>query len=133
MLIERICADYDRTPAPFRKAVNYQTGLGKHQLTGAYLHFVSELRKIQPSSQFKDAEVALKEQFLSGYLDCDLQHALDTTAPPSDLKTISAMRRMWRHEAINFVDSRYLNIDSHNKIVRKFRDKFFAKALRRTD
>ena len=75
-----------------KKAINFATAVGKHQCCGAFLHFTRELQRALNPEDYVRAFGDLKEMFLRGYLDPDLEHALQTQFPPGDLKSISSIR-----------------------------------------
>ena len=92
LLVERLQGDYDATPAPMRKALTFAQGLVKHQGCGAFLHFLRELQKLMPPTEFEVAATNLRGQFQSGFMDPDLAHILETQFPPGDVGAVAAFR-----------------------------------------
>ena len=92
MFLQRLCDDHDACVPSMRKAVSYQQGMYKHQMTGGFLHFLGLLEKMLPASEFPEAKDALLKQFSQGFLDPDIQHTLENTVPPGDAKSIAAFR-----------------------------------------
>lgn len=91
LFVERIKAEHDRSMV--KKAINFTTALSKHQCCGAFLHFMRELERTITPEDYKKAFGELKDMFLRGYLDPDLEHILQTQFPPGDMKSVSSIRQ----------------------------------------
>ena len=91
-MVERLKEDHDSCAPAMRKAASFSIGLQRHQVAGAFLHFLRVFQKMTPPADFERAKTDLTKGFLRGLLDADLQHALSTTFPPGDLNSISALR-----------------------------------------
>lgn len=91
--MSRILGDWDKTAAPLRKALAYKDAVALHQATGAFLHFVAVLQSSFPAKDFKDASDSLLAQFMEGFLDPDLIHAMSVQVPPGDIRAVGAFRR----------------------------------------
>ena len=50
------------------------------------------MEKAVPSADFQGMAQRMKEQFLAGGLDPEIEHSLIATVPPGDLKSISMCR-----------------------------------------
>jgi len=92
LFLQRLEQDFDSLPPSMRKANSFQQATAKHQATGVFLHFLKEFEKVCPAGQFQAASESLLSQFKSGYLDCDLQHCLESQVPPADMAAISGFR-----------------------------------------
>lgn len=92
LFIDRLIKSHDDTANSMKKAMAYKEGVSLHQLCGGFIHYCAELEKMMPPAMFKEANEALRNSFLSGFLDPDLQHCLQTQVPPGDLRGISAFR-----------------------------------------
>ena len=75
-----------------RKALTYKDGLQIHQCCGAYIHCLSILEKQSPSDQFSAMKENLDRQFETGYMDADLNFAIEQQVPPISLASIGAFR-----------------------------------------
>ena len=92
LVVGRIVGDHDKALPTMRKAVNFKEGLLLHQAAGLFLHFLRALQGVSPAGSFTDARSKLEDQFRQGFLDPDLQHVLQVSAPPGDPKSIAAFR-----------------------------------------
>lgn len=63
-----------------------------HAVCGAYLHFKALLKSKLPATSFNEVAGKFEEQFRASFLDADLEHALQTSVPPGDLKAIGFCR-----------------------------------------
>lgn len=93
LFIDRLINAHDGATDSMKKAVTYKEAVGLDQLCGGFIHYCAELEKMMPPTMFKEAQVALRNSFLSAFLDPDLQHCLQTQVPPGDLRGISAFRQ----------------------------------------
>ena len=75
-----------------RKACTEKQAVAKHQVCGAFLHFLDEFSKVCPAGEFKGISKNLHTQFQSGYMDPDLAHCLETQVPPGDMSAITSFR-----------------------------------------
>ena len=91
--MDRLIHSHDSVTDTMRKALTFKDGMHLHQVCGAFVHFLGEMSKMTPTTIFQEASVELKQSFLSGFLDMDLQHCLQTQVPPGDCKGIAAFRR----------------------------------------
>lgn len=75
-----------------RKALAYKEALQVHQCCGAYIHCLGILEKQSPPDQFSGMKENLDRQFESGYMDADLNFAIEQQVPPISLASIGAFR-----------------------------------------
>ena len=75
-----------------KKPWSYKEGIALHQICGLYLHFLEQMRHVAPESQYAGVTAQLNKNFLLGFLDADLAHVGETSAPPGDMKSVAAMR-----------------------------------------
>lgn len=92
LFLSRIQKDHDRTPDAMRKALAYKEGLQVHQCCGAYIHCLGLLEKQSPPDQFSGMKENLDRQFESGFMDADLNFAIEQLVPPISLSSIGAFR-----------------------------------------
>ena len=92
LFVSRIEADFDAMPPSLRKPCGFKDGFTKHQCCAAFLHFLQLLEKMSPPDLFKTASESLTQQFMKGFIDPDLCHAIENQVPPGDLHQISAFR-----------------------------------------
>ena len=90
LLIERMSRDWDRVP--LKKPWGWKDTNSLHSRCGLYLYFRSLLKSTVSDADFAREEPKLRDQFLQGYLDADIEHALLHSAPPGDLKSIGVLR-----------------------------------------
>ena len=91
-MVERLQSDFDATPTALRKACTYAQALTKLQCCAGFVHFMKHFERVSPAASFKDAQLSLRSQFFSGYLDPDITHALENSFPPGQLMDIAAFR-----------------------------------------
>lgn len=87
-----MCKDWDKLAVNMRKGWNYRDTNILHSACGGYLYFMKLLHEKIPSAEFAKVEPGLKDQFMLGFLDPDIVHALETTAPPAPLDSVSFLR-----------------------------------------
>lgn len=92
LLLSRLQQDHDNQPSTMRKACTEKQAVAKHQVCGAFLHFLDEFSKVCPAGEFKGISKNLHTQFQSGYMDPDLAHCLETQVPPGDMSAITSFR-----------------------------------------
>ena len=90
LLVERLCADWDR--AAIKKPWNAREAINLHALCGAFLHHLDLLKAFLSGVDFQKEAKSLKDQFSMGFLDADLESALNTTVPPGSLTSLACMR-----------------------------------------
>ena len=95
LFVDRLIKGHDDTMDTMRKAMTYKDAVGLDQLCGGFIHYLGELEKMMPPAMFMEASEALRMSFLSGFLDPDLQHCLQTQVPPGDLPGIGAFRQAY--------------------------------------
>lgn len=93
LFLDRLIHSHDSVTDSMRKALTYKDSVQLHQSCGIFVHFLGELSKMTPTETFNEASIELKRSFLSGFLDMDLQHCLQTQVPPGDCKQVAAFRR----------------------------------------
>ncbi|CAE7245345.1 cofG, partial [Symbiodinium sp. CCMP2456] len=115
--------DHDKTPRDLRKPSSYRDCLALHSICGGFTHFLAQLEKVIPEADFKKEEESLKQLFMSGALDPEIQSALENSVPPGDLKSIGHLR-----EICNDVQQRCaLQADARNEeLARKLSEATFA-------
>lgn len=121
LFLQRVEGDFDKTPAPMRKALSYRDALSKHQCCAMFLHFLSRLQRMCPPSEFNEAAVNLRQQFCQGFMDPDLLHAAEQQVPPGDLEGVAAFRP--------FVSQ----IENATKLAKEKQDEELAASLREAD
>ena len=77
-----------------RKAWVYRDVVALHAVCGGFLHFTSLLRSKLPVVDFEKYYPSMLEQFTLGFLDPDIMHALETTAPPSTMSSVGFLRQV---------------------------------------
>lgn len=87
-----MCSDWDRQKPGMRKAWGYKEALGLHSAVGGFLHFLRVLKDKVASTEYEKRHKNLFEQFNMGVLDHDVVHALEASAPPADLGSVSFLR-----------------------------------------
>ena len=87
-----MCKDWDKQAVTMRRGWNFKDTIALHSACGGYLYFKSLLREKIASAEYAKAEPGLNEQFMLGFLDPDIVHALETTAPPAPLDSVSFLR-----------------------------------------
>ena len=92
LFCQRLVGDWDNSAPSLRKAWNFKDAIVLHQCTGAFLHFQHLLERGFPAKLWPQAKATLTTQFLQGFMDPDLLHAMSTTVPPGDAKSIGSMR-----------------------------------------
>lgn len=97
LLVARMCGDWDRQAPNMRKSWGYRDTVILHGACGCFLHCMECLQEKIPSAEFLKASETLKEQFMSGFFDPDLQHTLDTSAPPVRLDVVPFLRSVRFH------------------------------------
>lgn len=75
-----------------RKSWGYRDTVSLHAACGGFLHCMECLQEKIPNAEFLKVSETLKEQFMSGFFDPDLQHALETSAPPVRLDMVPFLR-----------------------------------------
>ncbi|CAK9036023.1 unnamed protein product [Durusdinium trenchii] len=121
LFVSRILGDWDKTAAPLRKALAYKDAVALRQATGAFLHFVAVLQSSFPAKDFKDASDSLLAQFMEGFLDPDLIHAMSVQVPPGDIRAVGAFRPF------------LAKMEAAVRSERELRDAELAENLRRAD
>ena len=91
-MIDRMCSDWDKMHPGMRKPWNVKDTTHIHALCGGYIHFKLLLKSKLPETEFKEVIARLDEQFLLGFLDADLDHALQSTVPPGCLSSVGFLR-----------------------------------------
>ena len=76
-----------------RSAWTFRATLPVHQACGLFLHFLFLLQSRVPEEVQVQSKGRLRELFLQGYMDAEIEHVLVNTVPPGDLRNITAFRR----------------------------------------
>ena len=92
LFLRRLETDHDRTPPSLRSSVTEKQAIAKHQACACFLHFLNVFERACPPTEYPEAAESLTSQFMSGYLDPDLGHILETSVPPGDLAAVAAFR-----------------------------------------
>ena len=90
LLVERMMKDWDRMVC--KKPWNVKDTTQLHSLCGGYIHFHALFKASVPEAEFQLHSDSLKSQFLLGFLDADLEHALTHAVPPGDLASVGFLR-----------------------------------------
>ena len=93
LLIRRMVADWDKVPSGMRKPWNARDVQNLHAVTGGFLHFTNLLKQKIPTSEYDKSIGEIEEQFMSGFLDVDIAHVLETVPPPGQLEDVGFLRR----------------------------------------
>ena len=99
LVIDRMAKDWDKLAPSMRKGWNFREASQLHSACGGYLYFMGLLKEKVPEAEYEQVAHSLKDQFLCGFLDPDIHHALTTTAPPAPLEAVSFLRQALRTEA----------------------------------
>ncbi len=91
-MISRLCSDWDKMHAGMRRPWNVKDTTHIHALCGGYIHFKLLLQSKLAATEYQEAIARLDEQFLLGFLDADLDHALQNTVPPGNLSSVGFLR-----------------------------------------
>ena len=91
-MADRLIQDHDNTAEQLRKAFNFKEATVIHQAAGCFLHFLSVLQTLAPAAEFEKMRTELLNQFMQGFMDADLCHALSAQVPPGDIKSIASFR-----------------------------------------
>ncbi|CAE7854074.1 cofG, partial [Symbiodinium necroappetens] len=119
----RLINDHDKTPRELRKPSSYRDCLALHSICGGFTHFLAQLEKAIPEADFKKEDASLKQLFMSGVLDPEIQGALENAVPPGDLKSIGHLRTICndvQHRCAVEVDAR------NEELARKLSEATFA-------
>lgn len=85
--------EWDKQSPTMRKAFSFRDLASLHASCGGFLHFVNLLRSTVASSEFETHYATLLDQFMMGFLDPDIMHALETSAPPSSMTAVAFLRQ----------------------------------------
>ena len=88
-----MCSDWDKQPPTLRKPWGHRETVAMHAICGGYLHFMAALKSKVPKSEYEHVAKSIDVQFMSGYLDPDITHALETTVPPANLEAVGFLRK----------------------------------------
>ena len=83
-------SDWDRLPV--KKAWSHKDGQLLHATCGIFVYLMDALKSHLPEQDFLESEHRLNEQFRSGFLDAEIQHLLESAAPPVQLSTVQFLR-----------------------------------------
>ena len=92
LFLRRMENDHDLTPPTLRRSLTEKQAVVKHQACACFLHFLKIYERAGPPTEYAEAEESLTSQFMSGYLDPDLGHILESSVPPGELSGVSAFR-----------------------------------------
>ena len=92
LFVQRICADWDRSPPNLRKALVYKEALSVHTACGMYLYYMEAMQRRCPANSFASIKPKLHESFMAGLMDGELISSAENTVPPGDPCTVSAFR-----------------------------------------
>lgn len=90
LLVKRMCKDWDRLP--YKRAWGEKSLLKLHLCCGAFLHFKGLLQGAVSNADFQAAEGRLQENFMMGFIDLELEHALDEMVPPGEIGKLPTFR-----------------------------------------
>lgn len=121
LFVQRLQSDFDRTPAALRKACNFRDALAKHQCCAMFIHFLNCFQRIAPPAEFNIAKENLQGQFMSGLLDFDLSHAVESQVPPGDISAVAGFR--------SFVSQ----VENSAQLAREKKNEELAQELRKSD
>lgn len=89
-----MCSDYDRLPLGARRPWNFKDTVQLHILCGGFLHFKGLLQRKLSAQEFDETVPKLDDQFLMGFLDADIDHALQSCVPPGELGSVAFLRTL---------------------------------------
>ncbi|CAK9115979.1 unnamed protein product [Durusdinium trenchii] len=92
LLIQRMCADWDKMHPTLRKAWNARDTANLHAVCGGFLHYVGLLEKKIAKHDFDTTIAGIQEQFMSGHLDIDISHAMESSPFPGQLEDVGFLR-----------------------------------------
>ena len=92
LFVQRICADWDRSPPNLRKALGYKEALTLHTACGVYLYYMEAMQRRCPAHSFESIKSKLHESFMAGLMDGELVSSAENNVPPGDPCTVSAFR-----------------------------------------
>ena len=92
-MIARMASDWDKLSPSMRKGWNFRDSQQLHAACGGFLYFMGLLKEKVAETEFQQVAQGLRDQFLCGFLDPDILHALTTTAPPAPLESVSFLRQ----------------------------------------
>jgi len=87
-----MCRDWDKLMPSMRKAWNFKDTSGLHAACGGFIYFMNLLKEKLPTAEFEKVHEELEVQFMMGFLDPDIHHALETTAPPAPVDSVQFLR-----------------------------------------
>ena len=79
-------------PSSLRKSLSFREASALHAVCGGFLHYLAQLQKAIPESEFLKCRSALETQFLSGCIDPEIEALLEGGVPPGDPKAIGCFR-----------------------------------------
>ena len=91
-MLQRLIGDHDNTAPQMRKPFSLKDATAVHQAGGCFLHFLSVLQRMAPTTLFREAEKSLRDQFSQGFMDGDLLHVITSSVPPGDIKAVGSFR-----------------------------------------
>ena len=93
LFLQRLTGDWDRQPVELRKTWSLKDAQSLHGACGFFLHVMGELESQVARSDFDDCKDAILSQFMTGFSDPEIDHLLQTTVPPVELRDISFLKR----------------------------------------
>eukprot|EP00435_Cladocopium_sp_Y103_P050415 s350_g15.t1 len=103
LVIKRMCSDFDRMPLGARRPWNFKDTVNLHILCGGFLHFKGLLQRKLSAQEFDETVPKLDDQFLMGFLDADIDHALQSCVPPGELGKGQTYVKTWMQKNFNIV------------------------------
>lgn len=88
-----MCQDWDKLAPNMRKSWGLRESNQLHACCGGFLYFMGLLREKVPTKEYDDVASDLQKQFMMGFLDPDIVHAISTTAPPAPLDSVAFLRK----------------------------------------
>ena len=92
LFIERYCHDWDQLAEGMKRHLTMKEAIVLHQQCALFCHFMGVFEKTYPRGQFPAARDKLRNVFLMGGMDGELQLQAETTVPPGDLQALGAFR-----------------------------------------
>ncbi|CAK9106185.1 unnamed protein product, partial [Durusdinium trenchii] len=94
LFLQRLTGDWDRQPVELRKTWSLKDAQSLHGACGFFLHVMGELESQVARSDFDDCKDAILSQFMTGFSDPEIDHLLQTTVPPVELRDISFLKNV---------------------------------------
>ena len=89
--LHRLTEDWDRLHV--KKPWSFKDAQLIHATCGVFISLMDTLQAEIPEQDWLACRPRMHQQFMSGFLDAECQHVLDTAVPPVQLTTVGFIRR----------------------------------------